>query len=152
MPRKKARTKRAPDHQLLIFEISAWEPSYAFSLNRSGQDESDYSEFAELHLDTACVYPEPLAGRKASMIFSGRRGLFDKPDPRRDPRDKPYDVGLLQLSPSRGSFYAGVPHDTIPFLMSGIAVKQFRFVMVAGPPLKKGHMLATELYFSCNAD
>ena len=152
MPRKKARKSRAADHQLLVFEIKEWEPSYSFSLNRSEDAESDYSEYAELHLNTACIYPDAFAGRTASMIFSSRRGLFEKPDPRRDDRDKPADVGLLNLPPSGGSFYAGVPHDTVPYLMSAIALERFRYVMIAGPSLKRSHSLATEIYFSRTAD
>lgn len=56
MPRNKTSRKRAPDNQLLIFEIKDWEPSYLFSLNRISDRDGDYSEYAELHLDTVCVY------------------------------------------------------------------------------------------------
>jgi hypothetical protein len=152
MPRKKARRKRTPDHQLLVFEIKAWEPSYSFSINRKDDDGGDYSEYAELHLDTVCVYPEAFAGRTAKMIASSRRGLFDPPNPRRDPSEKPSDVGLLDLPPSGGSFYAGVPHDSIPLLMAGLAGKHFQYVMLAGPPLARSHSLSTELYFTHTAD
>ncbi len=58
MPKKSARRKRTIDHQLLIFEIKSWEPSYSFSVNRSVEYDSDYSEFAQLHLETVCVYPD----------------------------------------------------------------------------------------------
>lgn len=152
MPRKENRKRQKPDHQLLVFEIKAWEPSYSFSLNRKDDLDSDYCEYAELHLETACVYPDALADRSARMIFSSRRGLLDIPDPRRDESEKPKDVGLLQLPPSGGNFYAGVPHDTVPFLMSAIALERFRYVMIAGPSLKRSHSLPTEIYFSRTAD
>jgi hypothetical protein len=51
-----AQTKRTrkpwQQHDPLIFEIKAWEPSYSLSVNAKAQAETDYSEYAELHLDT----------------------------------------------------------------------------------------------------
>jgi hypothetical protein len=148
MPRKKTRARRTPDHQMLIFEIREWEPNYSFSLKRSGDSEEDYSEYAELHLDTVCVYPEPLSRRTATMIFSSRRSLFDHHNPHRDPSEKPDNVGLLNLPPSGGSFYGGLPHDSVPYLMSGLATERFRYVMISGPALKRGHSLSTAVHFA----
>ena len=152
MPRKKPRKKRTPDHQFLIFEIKAWEPSYSFSVNRSGDDESDFSEYAELHLDTVCVYPDPFVGRTAKMIASSRRGLFNPPNPRRDPNEKPNNVGLLDLPPSGGSFYTGVPNDSLPFIMAAIAGGHFRYLMLSGPSLKRSHSLPTQIHFARTDD
>ena len=150
--KKKIRRKRVPDHQLLVFKIKAWEPSYSFSVNRSGDGESDYSEYAELHLDTVCVYPDAFAGRRARLLASSRRGLFDPPKSRRDPGEKPNSIGLLNLPPSGGSFYAGIPHDSVPFLMAALAGQQFRYVMLSGPSLKQSHSLSTEIHFARTDD
>ncbi len=152
MPRKKAHGRRSPDHQMLIFEIREWEPNYSFSLKRGGDWEGDYSEYAELHLDTVCVYPELYSGRTATMIFSSRRGLFNPPNPRRDPGERPNNVGLLNLPPSGGSFYGGVPHESVPYLMSGLATEKFRYVMISGPSLKRGDDLSTEIHFARTSD
>ena len=152
MPRRKARKSKAADHQLIIFEIENWEPSYSFSLNGKGDDGRDYSEYAELHLDTVCVYPDEFIGRKAKVIASSRRELFASPNPPREPGEKPSYIGLLELRPSGGSFYAGVPHDSMTFLMSAIASQHFRYVMLSGPSLKRGHSLSTQIHFARTAD
>ncbi len=152
MPRKKAHKKRTADHQLLIFEIKAWEPTYSFSVNRMDDREGDYSEYAELHLDTLCVYPDAYSGRTAKMIASSRRGLFAPPNPRRDPSEKPNSIGLLHLPPSGGSFYGRIPHDSMSYLLSAIAEGLFRYVMLSGPSLKRGHSQPTEVHFARTDD
>lgn len=152
MPRKKTRKSRAVDHQLLIFEIKAWEPSYSFSVNRNFDREGDYSEYAELHLDTVCVYPEQYAGRPANITASSRRELFDRRNRMLKPEDRPTDLGLLELRPSGGSFYGGIPHDSLSFIVSALMAGQFRYVMLSGPSLKHGHSLPTELNFARTAE
>lgn len=152
MPPRKTRKSRVPDHQLLIFEIKAWEPSYSFAISGNMDEPDLYSEFAELHLDGACIYPDEYAGRMLKIVASSRREMSERP--KRWPRDeeRPKEIGLLELWPSRGSFYAGIPHDSLPFILAGLAAGQFRYVMLAGPSLKRGHSLTREMYFTRTAD
>ncbi len=152
MSRKKSRKSRPADHQLLIFEIKQWEPSYTFAVNRMPDREGEYSEHAELRLDTVCVYPDQFAGRTATITASSRRELFDRRTKFLRKEERPDSLGLLELKPSGGSFYAGVPHDSLPFIVSALVAGQFRYVMLAGPSLKRSHSLSTELYFTRTAD
>ena len=152
MPRKKQRKGQEGEYRLLMFEIKEWEPSYSFSTNRQKYAETDYSEHAELHFKTVCIYPEKFAGRSASMIVSSRRDLLVPPDPRRDPRDKPTNIGLLELPPSGGSFYGGVPHETMSFLLSGLVADRFRYVTLSGNSLPRGAFFITDLGFQYTSD
>jgi len=152
MPRKKQRKGQQGEHRLLMFEIKEWEPSYSFSLNRQKYAETDYSEYAELHLKTVCVYPDKFAGRSASMDISSRRGLLNPFDPRRDPRDKPTEIGLLELPPSGGRFYGGVPHETMSFLLSGLVAERFRYVTLSGNSLPRSAFFCTEFGFQRTSD
>ena len=152
MPRKKSRKNRVPDHELLIFEIKAWEPSYVFAISGDHDRPEEYSEFAELRLDGACVYPDPYVGRTLKITASSRRELSERPKRWPRPEERADNIGLLELWPSRGSFYVGIPHDSLPFILTGLAAGQFRYVMLAGPSLKRGHSLTREMYFTRTPD
>jgi hypothetical protein len=152
MPRNKQHKRQIEEHVFLMFEIKVWEPSYSFSLNRQKNAETDYSEYAELHFQTICIYPEKYSGRTASMIMSGRRGLFVPQNPRREQCDRPTNIGLLELPPSGGSFYGGVPHDTMAYLLSALIDEKFQFIMLSGFALKRSAFFCTELNFARTSD
>jgi hypothetical protein len=152
MPRRKKSKDRQGEYRLLMFEIKEWEPSYSFSLNREKYADTDYSEYAELHFQTLCIYPDSFAGRSASMILSSRKDLLVPPDPRRDLRDKPTEIGLLKIPPSGGNFYGGVPHETMSFLLSGLVAQRFRYMTLSGNTLQRSAFICTELGFQLTSD
>ncbi len=139
------------EYESSVFEITEWEPSYTLSINGSKEDPETYSEYAELHLETSCIEPKKFAGRVAGMILSSRRG-FHTLKRAFDAGSQPDSIGLLSLRPAGGSFYAGIPQETIEFLAHALAIGKLRYVMLTGSTFVRSESKITSLHMMRTLD
>ncbi len=135
----KAKTKRPKkEYEHFVFEIKTWEPNYNFSANRISDRPGHYSEYIEITLQTTCIEPTECAGSATRFILSSRRHCFSneaKPLPL-DKREK--WVGELCLSKKEGSYYGGIPHESMAAITSALSSQKFGCVVLIGPPLFRG--------------
>jgi len=136
---------RKPPHETFFFEIEGWQPNYTFSANLDRDRDTEFREYAEIHLDAVCLEPVRVAGAKVGFILSGRRSYLDQPA-RGEEQLNPA-VGLLELSPTRGSFYAGVPHESLAFLSIHLR-ERFRYILLSGPALFRGKSFIAHFHFT----
>ena len=146
MARKKPQRQRTQTYESYTFEVLEWEPTYSLSVNRDLRQDEVYSEYAELHIQTVCAEPEPFKGRATNMILSSRRNFHKIDRTLREPDWRPNCIGLLSLRADRGSFYAGVPQETINFLAGGLAHGKFRYVMLSGPSLYRRESMINSIH------
>ena len=135
-----------------VFEIVRWEPTYSLSVDQSRDRTGPFSEHAIIEIYATCLLPRKLAGRTIQLSLAGRRDILSPPVYRHDPEWIPHCVGLLELRPSGGSFYASVPHDSLPFLLESLAHRMCRYVLLYGPPLSRGKSLCTSLELERSVD
>lgn len=148
MPRRRSsRRKTPPEMESYIFELRSWQPKYLLAVDRDRYTESAHSEYAHLAFEGECVHPLVHAGRVAGFTLASRRDFMAPTHSKKDLDWKPNGLGVLELSKSRAEFYTGVPHETLVFLMNGLALNLFRYALVFGPPLKRGKSLCTTFEF-----
>ena len=154
MPRSigKRRKPRYEPSEIYIFEIARWEPTYGLSVDPSRDRAGPYSEHAILEIQATCILPRKLAGRTAQFSLAGQRDFLSPPDYKHDPKWTPRCIGLLELPPSGGRFYALVPHDSLPMLMASLALRMCRYILLFGPPLSRGKSLCTSLQLERSVD
>jgi hypothetical protein len=147
----KKRGKPRVEYETSVFEIKEWEPSYTLSVTARKEDPESYSEYIELHLETSCIEPKKFAGRVAGMILSSRRGFHTlKRD--FDAGSQLDSIGFLTLRPAGGSFYAGIPQETMEFLAHALAVGKLRYVMLTGSTFVRSESKITSLHMMRTLD
>jgi hypothetical protein len=146
MARKAAKPKPVmPVHY--VFEIAGFEPTYMLSVNPRRDDDKPWWEHLSLEFATVCRLPERLAERPATFQLVADREFWTPYAWRRDHDWRPLGVGLLEISPMAGRFYASIPNDSMPTFMTAMAHGLYRYVLLYGPPLKRGKSLCTSLDF-----
>ena len=151
-PKKTPRKRPAPTTETFIFAIGGWEPEYSFAVNHSRLEDGPYWEHAGLTLTAACVYPPKLAGRTATLRFVGDRERLLARPPMKDRDWRPTGVGLLELTPSRGDFYARIPMDAVWGLIVAMGQAGFSYVLLRGPTLFRSKSLCTSFSFERTVD
>ncbi len=130
-----------------IFEITDFEPTYMLSVNPGADDENPWWEHASLGLSTVCRHPETIAGRPAAFELAADRAFWSPSELRHRPGWQPLGVGMLELTPRGGRFYASIPHDSLSMFLTAFANGLFRFIVLNGPPLRRGKSLCTSFEF-----
>jgi hypothetical protein len=130
-----------------VFEIVDCAPTYSLSVGYSAND-GPFHEFAHLTLSCHCVVPKKLLGVKTEIAIIGDRDCLEPECWKVDPRWKPRCIGQLEVRASRGRFYAGVPHDSLAFLLVSIRQGDVRMIHLWGPPLYRGKSLCNSIRFA----
>lgn len=151
-PPKKTRKQPAPPIETFVFRIDAWEPEYSFAVNHSRLEVGPYWEHAGLTFSGTCIFPPKLAGRSATLRFVGDRELLQSRPPLEDRDWRPSGVGLLELPPIRGAFYARIPMDAVWGLIAAMSRAGFSYVLLNGPTLIRSKSLCTSFRFERTVD
>jgi hypothetical protein len=130
-----------------VFEIVDCAPIYSLSVAFSAK-EGPYSEFAHLTLSCRCVFPKKLSGVETEIVVIGDRDCLEPECWKADPRWKPRCIGQLEVRASRGRFNAGVPHESLVFLLVSIRQGDVRMIHLWGPPLYRGKSLCSSIRFA----
>ena len=130
-----------------VLEISSFEPTHRLSLNPRDYDEKPWWEHVALEITTICRLPEKVAGRPIRFELVADREFWTPYEWRKDHGWRPRTVGLLELSPTMGRFYASIPHDSMVTFMTAMAHELYRYILLYGPPLLRGKSLCTSLDF-----
>ena len=97
-------------------------------------------------------YPPKLAGRTATLRFVGDRERLLAIPPMKDRDWRPNGIGLLELTPSRGDFYARIPMDAVWGLIAAMGQAGFSYVLLNGPSLFRSKSLCTSFSFERSVD
>jgi hypothetical protein len=138
--------------EAFVFEIKGWEPSYSLSINRMKDRPGPYSEFLNAEIATQCISPKHLVGRAATFSLFGERDMLDLETYKSDPNWKPRCIGMLELKPSYGRFYATVPHESLASIIPALIKGMYRFIMVSGPPLKRSCSFCDSFHLMTKVD
>ena len=135
-----------------VFEIQKWEPSYTLSVADRRDRDGPYHETVLIELETACVLPKKLAGKKVTIDVFGKRNAFDSASHLHDPMWNARWMGLLDMLRSEGAFYTSMPHDSLPLLLASLAHGLFRYVLLWGPALSRGKSFCTSIEWKRSVD
>jgi hypothetical protein len=144
--RRKPGARKAVAMESFVFEIVNSAPTYSLNVAFSA-NEGPYREFAHLTLSCRCVFPKQLSGIETKVIVIGDRDCLEPECWKADPRWRPRCVGQLEVRASRGRFYAGIPYDSLTFLLLSIRQGDVRMIYLWGPPLYRGKSLCTSIRF-----
>lgn len=131
--------------QSYFFQIDEWVPSYSLSINQIRFVVGPYRERIDIEFKVTCIFPAYLAWRPAHFTIVGERNQLEPEPYRRDPDWKPRCVGLLEMPPGGGPFYASIPHESMSFVLEGLAHGLFRILSVYGPTLFGGKSYCTSI-------
>jgi hypothetical protein len=151
MARKTGKTP-PPSLESYIFEIADFRPSYSLSVEHRKYEKRPWWEHTEIEFDSRCIFPEKLAGRTATFDLVADRNFWTPYAWQKDKDWRPACVGCLELSPSHGRFYCPIAFDSLPGLLTAMAHGLYRYVLVYGPPLKRGKSLCNNLQFMRTVD
>lgn len=140
MSRPKAKSPQ-PATESFAFEITDFEPSYMLSVNHRAYEEKPLWEHTSVVMTAVCLLPKKVAGRTARFELVAERDAWTPTSWQRDHDWRPAGVGLLELPPPRGSFYAAIPFESMPTLMTALAHGLYRYILLHGPELKRGKSL-----------
>jgi hypothetical protein len=70
----------------------------------------------------------------------------------RDHDWRPRCVGLLDLPPANGRFYASIPHESMGMLLAALTTGHYRYVLLFGPALSRGKSLCQSIHFQRTVD
>jgi hypothetical protein len=129
---------RKKEYEHFVFAIKTWEPDYSFSINQGSDRPDNYSEYVEIKLETVCIEPERCAGAATHFILSSRRRCFPN-DAKLAPQEKRESCfGELRLNPKVGSYYGGIPHESMAAIISALSSQRLGCVVLIGAPLSRG--------------
>ena len=143
---KRPKRRRIQETQSFVFEIRSWQPQYFWSVNNTKFLEGPFWEHVGIEAEASCLLPKKVAGRTATFDFSGSRDFPDREAQRRDPSWRPKGIATLDLPPTNGRCYCSVPVEYLSFLMAGFAHGLFKFIVLSGPPLSRGHSTCTSIH------
>jgi hypothetical protein len=148
------RSRKAPPpaFESYIFEITSFAPSYGLSVEHRKYADGPWWEHAEIEIDATCLFPASLAERTATFTLVADREFWTPYDWQKDHAWRPNGVGLLEVSPTQGRFYAPIAFESMPGLLTAMAHGLYRYILLYGPPLKRRKSLCTSIRFSRTID
>ncbi len=149
---KRARKVRQSLPEHFIFEITDFAPKYTFGVNHFRYRDEPWWEHIEVEVATACIFPPKVAGRPALFKLVGQRDVWTPFEWQQDKNWRPLCVGVLELPPSGGRFYASIPNDSMTPLSAALAQGLFRYALLYGPPLSRGKSPCQSIDFKQSVD
>lgn len=145
MKKVRDNNKRTLSSDVYIFQIAGLRPSYILSVNAGKYRETAFSEHMGIDIDAKCVFPEKLVGRTATITLAARRDSLTPEAFKEDSDWIPNCIGALELTTEGGRFYTDVPHESFGALATSLLQGLLRFVVLYGPPLKRGRTLCSSM-------
>lgn len=133
--------------ETFIFSIDEFELRYALSVNHRKHTDEAYWEHVEIGLTARCTLPAKVAGRGVEFTLVGQRDFLEPYEWLQDSNWRAGGIGVLELNPDRGRFYAAIPHDSVAHVSSSISTGQFRFIILDGQRLVRGKSLCQSIGF-----
>jgi|SRR6185312_7725949 hypothetical protein len=129
---------RNQEYEHFVFKIQRWEPDYSFSVNQRPEGPENYSEYIELKLEALCVEPKKCAGAVTHFILSSRRHYFSKGGKLLPLNEREKWLGELRLNSKEGSYYGGIPHESMAAIISTLISQRLGCIVLRGAPLSRG--------------
>lgn len=132
----KAKSKKEYEH--FVFEIKTWEPEYSFSVNQRPDGPENYSEYIEIKLEALCIEPTKCTGAVTRFLLSSRRHYFSRGAKLLPVKEKENWLGELRLSSKEGSYYGGIPHESMAAIIAALSSQRLDRIVLIGAPLFRG--------------
>lgn len=145
---RKARKKVQEEYGSYIVEVTDWETSYSFTVNRNERlFVGSYREHLNLEIKGVLRHPSKFDGKDIKVTLLGDRTLTAQLAAEEYVTPQPVSVGHLTIRGQQRDYLGSIPFDAVPVVSSLLQAKQVRFVSMSGKALFRGSALINWINF-----
>lgn len=145
---RKARKKVQEEYGSYIVEVTDWETSYSFTVNRNERlFVGSYREHLNLEIKGVLRHPSKFDGKDIKVTLLGDRTLTAQLAAEEYVTSQPVSVGHLTIRGQQRDYLGSIPFDAVPVVSSLLQAKQVRFVSMSGKALFRGSALINWINF-----
>ena len=137
-PRQNRPKQSIESPETFVFRIDAIDPGYSFGVNQMRREPGGYSEHAHTEIVATSMVPEKQAGRTTTFTLIGDRRITADLEKPMEWDKAPYGIGTLTWRGEESRYLGSLPFDALTHVSALIAADALKFIMLSGPPLKRG--------------